>query len=312
MESMSESEYSQASVRDRNEDHFGDATIPPMPPGTSRITQVPWPDEATWFWRVLWCIAWFLRLFLARVVVEGRENIPAEGGCVITCNHTRGLDYAPLGYASPRQAYFLVKAEAFEQNALLTWVLHNGGGIPVQRGRGDANAVQKAIGKVEEGYPVAIFVEGTRSPDGTMQAAYTGAVRIAMHTSTPIVPAVVIGAVEMLREVRKPWVRPLITVRFGPPMIVFGDHADKAVVAAETRRVVLTMAGMLPAKMRGVWADGVGRVMGAGRHGQNRKVARPADGALLSETPPDSDDELNQNGGAEMRQELTQLHQQED
>jgi 1-acyl-sn-glycerol-3-phosphate acyltransferase len=253
-----------------------------MSESTSRITRIPPPREGTWFWYVLWGIAWFLRLFCARVVAEGRENLPASGGYVVTCNHTRGFDYVPLGYCSPRQAYFLVKAEAFEVNPILTWILHNGGGIPVKRGKADTLAIQQSIAKVNEGRPAAIFPEGTRSPDGTLQAAYTGAVRVALHTNTPVVPAVVIGAEEMLRQIRKPWVRPLVTVRYGTPIWVTGDPADKMQVAAETRRVMLAMAAMLPPNMRGVWADGVGRIVGAGET-RAQRARRAADQAAITQ-----------------------------
>lgn len=252
-----------------------------MPAGTTRITRIPPPREATWFWRLVWGIAWVLRLFCARVVAEGTENLPATGGFVVTCNHTRGFDFVPLGYCTPRQVYFMVKAEAFAWNPLLTWVLYSGGGIPVRRGQGDVHAVQKVIDKVRAGYPAAIFPEGTRSPNGALQAAFTGAVRIAMHANAPIVPAVVVGAEEMLRQIRRPWVRPVVTVRFGLPLAITGDPADKEDVAEETRRVMLTMASMLPPNMRGVWADGVGRVVGEGRGAHaHAETAAPQNGVV--------------------------------
>lgn len=251
--------------------------LPPMPAGTDRTVRIPPPGQGTWFWYVIWGIVWFLRLFSARLVAEGRGNLPRKGGCVVTCNHTRGFDFIPLGYCSPRQVYYMVKAEAFEWNPILSWVLHSGGGMPVRRGKGDAHAVQQAIAKVQEGFPVALFPEGTRSPDGTLQPAYTGAVRIAMHAGAPLVPAVVVGAEEMLRQIRKPWVRPLVTVRFGAPIAVAGDPADKEQVAAATREVMLAMAAMLPPNMRGIWADGVGRVVGAGETRARRQQLRGAD-----------------------------------
>lgn len=229
------------------------------------VRRIPPPREATWFWRVLWGIAWVLKQFSARLEVEGLENLPAQGGFVVTCNHTRGLDYVPLGFSSPRQFYFMVKAEAFDLNPALTFILREGGGIPVQRGKADMHAFQVAIDKLNEGYPLAIFPEGTRSRDGTLQAAHTGAVRIAMHTAAPIIPAVVIGAVEMVRQFWKPWVRPRVLVRFGAPLTVLGDPADRALVHEETKRVMRTMAAMLPAEMRGIWVGDGGRVKSSRR-----------------------------------------------
>ena len=152
------------------------------------------------------------------------------------------------------------------------------------------NAMHQVIAKVNDGYPAALFPEGTRSPDGTLQAAYTGAVRIALHTNTPIVPAVVIGAEEMLRQIRKPWVRPQVTVRYGVPMTVIGDPADKEQVGAETRRVMLAMAAMLPPNMRGMWGDGVGRVVGAGET-RAARTKRAADRTIVDGGQPSDEAE---------------------
>ncbi len=239
------------------------------------VTKVPRPVESTWFWQGIWSVAWFLRAITANLTVIGRENVPKTGGCVVTCNHTPGFDYAALGYASPRQIFFMVKAEAFE-NPFLAWIMTNGGGIPVQRGKGDTHAVQRAIDKVVAGYPLAIFPEGTRSKDGTLQAAHTGAVRIAMHARVPIVPAVVIGGEKVSGNVGRFWKRVPLSVVFGEPLDVGGDSSDRDQVVAQTRRVMLAMAAMLPPEKRGIWADGTGKVImsGAGREGH-----RHAEGA---------------------------------
>ena len=159
-----ESAATQEATENRAMEDAEAARLPPLPESTSRIARIPPPREGAWFWYVIWGIAWFLRLFCARVVAEGRENLPAAGGFVVTCNHTRGYDFVPLGFCAPRQIYFMVKAEAFEVNPVLTWILHNGGGIPVKRGKADMNAMHQVIAKVNDGYPAALFPEGTRSP----------------------------------------------------------------------------------------------------------------------------------------------------
>ena len=58
------------------------------------------PKEGTRAWKVLYVIAIIIRPFFVRLNIEGEENIPAAGGCVIACNHTLGADYVLLGYAS--------------------------------------------------------------------------------------------------------------------------------------------------------------------------------------------------------------------
>lgn len=55
-----------------------------------------------------------------------------------------------------------------------------------------------------EGGVVAIFPEGTRSPDGRLYRGRTGVARLALPAGVPIVPVGVTGT----REVRSPGSRP--------------------------------------------------------------------------------------------------------
>ena len=81
--------------------------------------QMRFPKEGTRAWKVLYVIAIIIRPFFVRLNIEGEENIPAAGGCVIACNHTLGADYVLLGYASPRQVYYMAKSEIFAFHPLL-------------------------------------------------------------------------------------------------------------------------------------------------------------------------------------------------
>ncbi|PJF45681.1 MAG: 1-acyl-sn-glycerol-3-phosphate acyltransferase, partial [Candidatus Thermofonsia Clade 3 bacterium] len=40
------------------------------------------PKDATPLWRFLYVIATLVRWIFLRLRVEGRENVPAQGGCV--------------------------------------------------------------------------------------------------------------------------------------------------------------------------------------------------------------------------------------
>ncbi len=51
------------------------------------------PRDSTWVWKILHVIATLIRIFFLRLRVEGREHVPATGGCVLAINHTMGPDY---------------------------------------------------------------------------------------------------------------------------------------------------------------------------------------------------------------------------
>lgn len=208
-----------------------------------------------WIWRVLWVLVHWVRPLICRIRIEGTEYVSAVGGGVVACNHTLGVDWIALGYASPRELYYMAKAEAFQISRFTTWILHQGGVFPVQRTRHDIVALQNAIDLARAGKLIGMFPEGTRSQTGALRRAKTGAARIAMEANVPVIPAAVINGPALLTSWKR-LIRPLITVRFGPPlrrMLQPGEDANQA--AREfTDTIMAGIAGLLPPELRGVYA----------------------------------------------------------
>ncbi len=215
------------------------------------------PRNATWMWRVLYVVAIIIKPFFLRLRIEGRENVPRRGGCVFAINHTAGPDYVIVGYASPRQVFYMAKAEIFAFHPLVAWLVRSAGAFPVQRGRGDTHAVEQAVAMVRAGHIVGMFPEGTRSKNGQLQRGKTGVARIAMSGNAPIVPVVVIDSEPVLRDFKKFQPRPHVTLRFGAPIAPVGDADDPEAVRHMTSTMMLAMAALLPADRRGYYADAV-------------------------------------------------------
>lgn len=135
----------------------------------------------------------FAPLFLLffRVKVEGRENLPAEGGAVIAANHISFMDAILLAAAFPRKRMprFLAKSELFKI-PLLRGVVRLFGAISLDRGGKDVLAMRRAITTVQEGELLAIFPQGTRqkgkNPADT--PIKSGIAMIAAHAGAPIYP----------------------------------------------------------------------------------------------------------------------------
>src|SRR5215203_1232649 len=119
-----------------------------------------------WVWLICKGLVWAIHPLFCRLTIEGQENLPAQGGGVVACNHNYGPDFIVLGLSSPRELCFMAKAEAFEMNSLLSAVLRAGGVFPVKRGKGDSGAIDTAVELAENGDLVAMFPEGTRSKSG--------------------------------------------------------------------------------------------------------------------------------------------------
>ncbi|MFN3983362.1 MAG: lysophospholipid acyltransferase family protein, partial [Caldilinea sp.] len=130
--------------------------------------------------------------------IEGRENIPTVGGCILTCNHTMGPDFLVIGYLSPRQIYFMVKAELMEANRWLGQFLRYHGCFPIHRGEGDMGAVQHAINLVQSGRVLGMFPEGTRSRGPNMRPFHRGSLKMAVESKSLLVPVSIEGTYKLL------------------------------------------------------------------------------------------------------------------
>ena len=213
------------------------------------------PVDGSWVWNLLWVVVRVLYPFFCRLQVEGAEHVPLQGGCVLACNHNMGPDYFLLGVSTPRQIFFMGKAEIFRYNPLISKVLLKAGVFPIERGRQDAAALNRAADVVRAGRVLGMYPEGTRSRTGLLQRGKSGAARIAMAAGVPVVPAVVINSAQVFRSPLAFWKRPLVTVRFGEPLLWPGDTADAAAARAFTEWIMRSMAAMLPPELRGVYAD---------------------------------------------------------
>ena len=215
-----------------------------------------WPRKATFTWKILYVVAIIIKPFFLRLRIEGEENIPTHGGCIVASNHTLGPDYVIVGYASPRQIYYMAKSEIFAFHPWLAALVRGAGAFPVRRGQGDTDAIEQAAKMIRAGHVVGMFPEGTRSRTGALQRGRTGVARIALQAEALIVPVVVINTEPVLRDVLKLRRRPLVTVRFGKPLApVLDDPMDENDAAQQlTTRIMLALSDLLPPERHGHYA----------------------------------------------------------
>jgi 1-acyl-sn-glycerol-3-phosphate acyltransferase len=122
--------------------------------------------------------------------VEGVERIPAEGAVLLASNHLSYFDpiaVANLTDLAGRRVRFLAKAELFRNRALGA-ALRSMGQIPVERGTGDAAALDAAAAALTAGRCVHVFPEGTISDDLDPMAGKTGLARLARAAGVDVVP----------------------------------------------------------------------------------------------------------------------------
>jgi 1-acyl-sn-glycerol-3-phosphate acyltransferase len=166
--------------------------------------------------------------------VEGLENIPPAGGAVFAGNHLSVADELFLGSVVPRHIAFWAKSEYFVGKGVgglfVRALMHGLGAIKVERGGGRAalTAFDGAIPVLKSGDMVAVYPEGTRSPDGRLYRGRTGAARLAVAAGVPIIPVGVLGT-EKVQPIGQPYPKLVgpgkVTVKFGKP-IETADRAD--------------------------------------------------------------------------------------
>src|SRR3954452_610610 len=98
-----------------------------------------------------------------RLRVEGLEHLPASGPTLLASNHDSYWDPIAIGLAGlpRRQICALAKSSLWKPG--LGLILDGMGQIPIERGKGDAHAMDRAIEELRGGACIGVFPEGTRS-----------------------------------------------------------------------------------------------------------------------------------------------------
>ncbi|MFD2767966.1 lysophospholipid acyltransferase family protein [Micromonospora eburnea] len=173
--------------------------------------------------------------------VTGLGHLPDTGGAILAANHLSVADQLFLGVLTPRHIAFWAKAEYFRspglRGRLTRRVVTAMGAIPVDRGGGRAAlaALDAAVPVLRSGGLVAIFPEGTRSPDGRLYRGRTGVVRLAHQAGVPIIPVGIRGTDRLRPPGGSLPRRHPVSITFGPAIPV---HIE---TPADIRRLTDTL-----------------------------------------------------------------------
>ncbi len=162
-------------------------------------------------YRVVMALASPIVRWWGRLTVVGADLIPLSGPTLILANHDSYWDPVVVGVAGlhRRQIRALAKASLWKTKPV-AWVLNGMGQIPVERGRGDADAMKAVTDALRSGSCIGVFPEGTTSR-GVPTRAHSGAGRLALSVpDAAVVCARIIGAVDIVRFPH----RPTISVEF--------------------------------------------------------------------------------------------------
>jgi 1-acyl-sn-glycerol-3-phosphate acyltransferase len=197
---------------------MSEATSQPISQPAAPGERVPLPDplRRNWVWFTAQQIAQFFFTIWFRTRALGIENLP-PGGALLLINHQSFLDPLMVGLPLPRPVSFLARDNLF-RIPIVGWILRHTYVIPISRERGGTESLRESIRRMDHGFLVGIFPEGTRSIDGKLQEMKPGFISLVRRAKVPVIPVAVAGAYESLPRNAKFPRRGKIRVVFGQPM----------------------------------------------------------------------------------------------
>lgn len=131
----------------------------------------------------------------ATITVQGLENLPADDVAAVYVGNHQGYFDIPLvlGYLGSAKG-LVAKKEIQKLPLIRNWMLELGCVfIDRENLRASMNALNQAADRVQAGYPMVVFPEGTRSKTGDMAEFKAGAFKIAQKNNAPVVPFFIEG-----------------------------------------------------------------------------------------------------------------------
>lgn len=161
-----------------------------------------------------------LALCLVRYEVEGLEKLDMNKNYVFMGNHQSYVDIFLLLAVLDKNFLFMAKEELFKI-PFFGFAIKSIGLIPINRGesRDALKSLFEAAKKIQEGYSVLLFPEGTRSNASEMLPFKRGAFTLAVRTGHEIAPFILEGTGDAL-PAKSFTVNPFkkVKVRFMEPM----------------------------------------------------------------------------------------------
>lgn len=209
-----------------------------------------------WRFRVSRFAFMLVQRILCRLVVIGRENIPAEGTYILAVNHLSTADIGIVFVGFPAQEWRYFAGEKWAHHPiwgpLMSWL----GVIFVNRGEMDRGALREALAALEQGATFALAPEGTRSKTGYMQPGKDGAAFLASQAGVPILPVGISNTDILFANVRR-LRRITVTMRIGQPFSLpdLGRRPRGRDLGDFTCLIMTHIAALVEPRHRGVYGD---------------------------------------------------------
>jgi 1-acyl-sn-glycerol-3-phosphate acyltransferase len=195
---------------------------------------------------------------IARVEIQGMENIPKTGNFILATNHLGRLDTAVLLYAFDREDIILPVAEKYKNHPIYGMLGRSVNAIWLNRFEADYSALRQILKRMERGGMMVIAPEGTRSKSEALQEGKPGVAFLASRSGYPVLPVALAGTedravLDNLLHFRRSHIRGWAGKPF--QVEIPKEKGREQALRAATDEIMSRIAAMLPENYRGVYAD---------------------------------------------------------
>lgn len=154
-------------------------------------------------------------ILVLRFRARGVERVPKTGGGLVLINHQSSLDPLLAGMALQRPISFVARHSLFSL-PVIGWILRRTYVLPINRESASSRVIKAMVRRMEHGFLVGMFPEGTRSDDGEVGRLKPGFIAMIRRYPVPIYPVGIAGAHHAMP-------RGVLLPRFRPVRVVYGE-----------------------------------------------------------------------------------------
>jgi len=194
---------------------------------------------------------------LARLRIEGEENLPNEGPLLVVANHFHFVDPVAVIRAMPWPLEFIGGSRLPNAPTGVKWLTTLWGTTRVRRGGSSRDALRAAEAALSSDGIFGIFPEGG-SWASVLRPARPGAAYLAARTGAQILPIGLDGLTDVFPSLRR-FRRARVTIRIGVPFGPF-DPTPRGREGREAldrigETIMRRIAELIPPERRGVFSD---------------------------------------------------------
>jgi len=176
--------------------------------------QLPSPTRRNCYWFFLQILLRIIFTLLLKYRSRYSENLPKTTGGLVLVNHQSFLDPLLVGLPLSRPVSYLARDSLFKV-PFLGWLLRKTYVYPISRDAASSSTIRAAVKRIQHGFLVGVFPEGTRTTDGLVGEIKPGFISLLRRSKQAAYPVGIAGAFEVFP-------RQSLFPRFGKIRVVYG------------------------------------------------------------------------------------------